>query len=674
MAPRGRTAIARAAAGSLGTRIFLLSGALITASVATAVVFTMLRAHQVAGEAVDRALDASQAAQESFEHEREQQLRLISRVVASDPSFVAYVAEADPASIRDLLEQRRQALGCDFVIVLDRQGRVLARTDRPGGAGADLSGHPLVAEALARGEAAEVWHEDERLATAVAVPLLSGQQVVEGILVAAFALDDRLAVLLKRATDAEVAFLSLENGVAHVAASTLESSGDALVGALASADGALARVAKGEGVARLEFRLGGRAWVARLEPLRDAGRSTVGVAAMLTPLDRHIGAFRSIAGALAVAGAFGVLGAFVLSYTLSRRVTRPIERLAEAAEAARAGEFAAVLPTEGTDEVGRLARAFRGLLGELREQCEMEEYLSRLSREMPEASVDETSGERAQPTLARGALLGGRFEVLEAVGAGGNGVVYRARDRAIRDVVALKVLDRQRLGDAEALERLKSELRMARRVTHRHVIRTHDFGELDGVAFISMEYVRGTTLRQLLRLGALPLAAAMRISRQLLAGLEAAHAMDVLHGDLKPENLLIEPNGNVKLADFGISRPLRRGPPRDEVTLAGTLHYLAPEQLMGREPDVRADLYAVGVLLFEMLTGRKPFAEATTEELTYHQLNLDPPGPRALRPEIPLALDEIVLACLARDPALRPPSATALRERLARTESWTAPA
>jgi serine/threonine protein kinase len=89
---------------------------------------------------------------------------------------------------------------------------------------------------------------------------------------------------------------------------------------------------------------------------------------------------------------------------------------------------------------------------------------------------------------------------------------------------------------------------------------------------------------------------------------------------------------------------------------------------------VRADLYAVGVLLFEMLTGRKPFAEATTEELTYHQLNLDPPGPRALRPEIPLALDEIVLACLARDPALRPPSATALRERLARTESWTAPA
>src|SRR6266545_3990018 len=136
MAPKNATKpTARGPAVSLGSRIFLLSGALIAASVSTAVVFTALRARQVADEAVLSALDASQSAQESFEWQREKQLRLISRMVASDPSFVAYVAEADPASIRDLLEQRRQALGCDFAIVLDRAGRVLARTDRPGGVG-----------------------------------------------------------------------------------------------------------------------------------------------------------------------------------------------------------------------------------------------------------------------------------------------------------------------------------------------------------------------------------------------------------------------------------------------------------------------------------------------------------------------------------------------------------
>jgi hypothetical protein len=140
---------------------------------------------------VERALDASQSAYESFEWLRAKQLRLISRIVANDPSFVAYVAEADPASIHDLLEQRRQALGCDFAIVLDRAGRVLARTDRPGGAGEDLARLPLVATAIERGEASDVWREGERLSSAVAVTLLSGQQVVEGVLVTGFALDPR---------------------------------------------------------------------------------------------------------------------------------------------------------------------------------------------------------------------------------------------------------------------------------------------------------------------------------------------------------------------------------------------------------------------------------------------------------------------------------------------------
>ena len=663
--------MSRGTAYSLGTRIFLLSGALIAASMATAVAITMLRARQVAGEAVTRALDASQAAREGFERQRERQLRLISRLVASDPSFVAYVAEADPASVRDLLEQRRQALGCDFALVLDRTGRVLARTDRPGGAGLDLSGRPLVTESLARGEAAEVWREDDRLATAVAVPLLSGQQVVEGVLVTAFALDDALAILLKRTADAEVAFLTLEGGTARVSASTLGTGGEALARALTAA-GAIARAGAGETVARLDLELEGHDWVVRLAPLSDAGGATVGIAAMLTPLDRHLAAYRSIAGALAVAGAIGVLGAFVLSYALSRRVTRPIERLAGAAEAARAGEFAAVLPAGGSDEVVRLARAFGGLLGELREQREMEEYLSRIARETPEPPSDDDGSCPAQ--LAPGATLGGRFEVLAVVGAGGTGAVYRARDRAIRDVVALKVLDRECVGDPEALERLKRELVLARRVTHRHVLRTHDFGELDGVAFISMEYVPGTTLRSLLAHGPLPLAAAMRVARQLLAGLEAAHAMGVLHGDLKPENVLVEPTGNIKLADFGIARRLRRGAPRGDQALAGTLHYMSPEQLEGREPDARADLYAAGVLLYEMLAGRRPFEARSTDELIYLQMNTDPPGPRSIRAELPPALDAIVLECLARDPERRPPSAAALRERLARPEARTAPA
>ena len=653
----------------LGIRIFLLSGTLIAASVAVAVGFTAIRARQVAEEGVRRALDASQAVQESFEAQRGQQLRLISRIVASDPSFVAYVAEADPVSIRDLLEQRRQALGCDFALVLDRTGRVLARTDRPG-TGQDLSGHALVQLAVERGEASEVWLEDGRLASAVATPLLSGMQVVEGVLVTGFALDDPLALLLKRAADADIAFLAFDGDATRVTASTLGASANELVQALDRSRSALARARAGDDVPRSDLRLDGRPWVARLIPQRDAAGVTVGAVAVLAPLDRYLTGFRSVAGALVLAGVIGVLGAFALSWAFSRRVTRPIERLAHAAEAARAGDYSVNVPTEGNDEVDRLGRAFRGLLGELREQRELEQYLSQLTRQIPDHAMEEPAAIDARPALARGARLGDRFEVLGVLGAGGFGVVYRARDRALQDVVALKVLRREQLGDAEALERLKSELRLARRVTHRHVLRTHDFGEVGEVAFISMEYVRGVTLRHLLEHGGpLPLAAVLRITRQLLGALEAAHGMGVLHGDIKPENMLLEPTGNLKLTDFGIARPLRFGRSSGDGRLAGTLHYLSPDQLQGREIDVRSDLYACGVVMFEMLTGRRPFVTSDAKELFYLQMNQDPPHPRSLRPEISATLDELVVACLARDPAARPASAVELGERLTGLES-----
>jgi serine/threonine-protein kinase len=190
------------------------------------------------------------------------------------------------------------------------------------------------------------------------------------------------------------------------------------------------------------------------------------------------------------------------------------------------------------------------------------------------------------------------------------------------------------------------------------------------VAFISMEYVRGATLRHLLEHGGpLPIGAALRITRQLLSGLDAAHAMGVLHGDLKPENLLLEPSGNVKLTDFGIARPLLRGlPPAEDAAFTGTPHYMAPEQLHGGETDKRSDLYACGVVMFEMLTGRRPFVAANATELFYLQMNQDPPSPRSLRPEIPEPLGAVVLECLAREPAQRPASAAELRERLGRLD------
>jgi eukaryotic-like serine/threonine-protein kinase len=274
--------------------------------------------------------------------------------------------------------------------------------------------------------------------------------------------------------------------------------------------------------------------------------------------------------------------------------------------------------------------------------------------------------------IGPGSLLGSRFEVLGVLGAGGMGVVYKARDRELDDLVALKMLRRDVAGDQVLVSRLKTELKLARRITHPNVLRTFDFGEVDGHAFISMELVRGITLRAMLEdagdSGRLPFAAAMRLARQLVGGLAAAHALEILHRDIKPENAILDPAGNLKLMDFGLARPVERrerGETR-EGWIVGTPHYIAPEQIEGREPDKRSDVYACGVVLFELFTGRLPFDGGTPMEVLSKHLREEPPRPASFWLEIPPALEALVLRCLAKDPERRPADAAALLAELER--------
>ena len=263
------------------------------------------------------------------------------------------------------------------------------------------------------------------------------------------------------------------------------------------------------------------------------------------------------------------------------------------------------------------------------------------------------------PTLSAiepGALMAHRFEILSVLGSGGMGVVYKARDRELDDLVALKVLRRDLWGDVSHLDRLKSELKLARKITHPNVLRTFDFGEIDGIPYISMEYVRGVTLRYLLdQTKRLPYSAGLRLAKQLCSGLGAAHAVGVMHRDIKPENLILEPTGNAKLMDFGIARPIERLTPGQTQAgfVVGTPQYLAPEQLQGGEVDARADIYSCGIVLYEIFTGKLPFEAQSAMDLMIKSLQSPPIAPRERWPEIPPKLDAILLRCLEKDPAAR---------------------
>lgn len=265
--------------------------------------------------------------------------------------------------------------------------------------------------------------------------------------------------------------------------------------------------------------------------------------------------------------------------------------------------------------------------------------------------------------LAPGDLFAGRYEVQALLGRGGMGAVHRVRDRKLDEIVALKLLT---LSTERAIERFQREVRLARRVTHPNVARTHDLGEHDGLHFLTMEYVPGVDLDRLLSTHErLPPERAAHIGAEIAAGLEAAHAAGVVHRDLKPANVLIGDDERVVLTDFGIARAIHLGARTSETGgLVGTPDYMAPEQVTGKPVDARCDLYALGLILFELLTGRLPFEAESPLAALVLRVQQPPVDPRQFAP-VPDPLAELILRCLERDVERRPASASEIRAALA---------
>jgi len=249
--------------------------------------------------------------------------------------------------------------------------------------------------------------------------------------------------------------------------------------------------------------------------------------------------------------------------------------------------------------------------------------------------------------------LAARYQVMGEVSRGGMGIVYKARDRETGELLALKVLKPEIAADQAVMERFKNELRLARKITHKNVCRIYDFHRTNGTAYISMEYVEGESLRAVLnRFGGLPLRKALELTRQIAAALREAHSQGIVHRDLKPENVMVDPAGNVKVMDFGIALSLAV-PSSHTGNIVGTPAYMAPEQAEGRRVDARADIYALGLLLYEMLTNHPAFSGDTPVAIALKQIREQPTPPRQLEPAVPAHVERAILRCLEKDPAAR---------------------
>jgi len=668
----------------LAGKIFLASALLVAVVLGVTFGVTSFQANRTADASIQRALAATRTAVEDFLAARTRTLGRASTVATDVPQYRERLLKRgkDRAEALDQANDVRDLIGGAWLLVTDNEGILIARTDYPEQYDRDLSSAPLVANALSGEASSGAWLDDVRnkLFIAVGMPLRASPEAApQGSLIATYEVNDSLAQAIHQATSSDVVFFALDTlNRPYVVASTLPR--EEITAALQQGmhPEELARDSAGEA---MTARSGGAHLIGLAGAIRSPAGDLRGGFVAFRSREAELAAFRTLQRTILGAILFGIVLALASAFVLARQIARPVQQLARATRRVQDGDYSVEIPVTSQDEIGVLSQAFRNLVEDLKEKAQLVDLLQAAgaSATQPlasaptairQAAADRPSLGSGGEALRPGSVFAGRYEVKEVLGAGGMGVVYRAFDRELGEPVAIKTLRPDTVADDPiALERFKQEIRLARKITHRNVVRTYDLGEVNGVYYLTMEFVEGTSLKALIQSrGRLPVPVTLTVGKQLSRALEVAHEQGVIHRDIKPQNIVVEPNGFLKVMDFGIAR-LANPPKEKGLTEAGmaigTPDYMSPEQLSGLELDPRSDLYSTGVVLFECLTGRLPFEADTPWSLIAKHIEEAPPDPRAVNRDVPEALAQVVLRAMAKDRAHRFQTAAELHDALA---------
>ncbi len=663
---------------SVTNKIFLSSALLVVAVLGVTLGVTSLEANRTADAAIHRGLVSTRHAVENFLAARTRTVGVVSAASGQIPQFRQRLfTSRSRAEILDQAQEYQGLIGAAWVLVTDKDGILLARTDYPEEYDRDLSRGALIATGLSGEQSHGAFIDDRdsaniRLFVAVATPLRDRPEAApQGVLVAAFGLDDSLATAIREATNSDVVFFAFPVDSAQppvVTGSTLPR--EDLVAALGPVRASALSAGADSGVA-MATAVGGEHLVGLAAPVRSAAGDPFGGFIAFRSRDAELAAFRTLQRTIVVALVLGVLLAFASAFLVARRIAGPVRQLALATRRVQDGDYEVDVRVESRDEIGVLSVAFQNLIADLKEKAALVEYMMQASGAGATQAIA-----MARPSIASGgdmlrpgSVFANRYEVKEILGAGGMGVVYRALDRELQEPVAIKTLKPEAMLNASALERFKQEIRLARKIAHRNVVRTYDLGELNGIYYLTMEYVEGTSLKSLIQnRGKLPLTVTLTVGKQLCRALEVAHQEGIIHRDIKPQNMVVEPSGFLKVMDFGIARLVN--PPKgkgltEAGTSIGTPDYMSPEQLSGAELDARSDLYSAGVVLFECVTGTLPFEADTTWALVAKHIEEPVPDPRTRNAEVPEPLARVILKAMAKEPEQRYRTAGELYDALA---------
>jgi serine/threonine-protein kinase len=662
----------------LTAKIFLASTLLVVAVLGITFGVTSIQANRTADASIHRALLATRRAVDDYLAARTRTLSRASTVATDVPQYrQRLLNQRDRAEALDQADDVRGLIGAAWVLVTNSDGILIARTDYREQYDRDLSVAPLVANALSGDQTSGAWLDDVRGAMYIAIgtPLRDRPTAAPlGALVASYQIDDSLAQAIKQTTNSDVVFFSLDTlNRPVVVGSTVPGQDVGQVLRSAVSAESLAADTGGAGVS-LAASMGGQHLIGLAGAVRSPGGDVRGGFVALRSREAELAAFNALRRTMVFAVALGIVLALIFAFVQARQISGPVRRLALATRAVQDGDYSVDIDVKSKDEIGVLSQAFKSLVEDLKEKAALVDYMmaaSGAAATQPIASVPTVVREAGGDQLRPGAVFAGRYEVKEILGAGGMGVVYRAFDRELQEPVAIKTLKPEAMaGGTVALDRFKQEIRLARRIAHRNVVRTYDLGEVNGMYYLTMEYVEGTSLKQLIvSRGRLPVAVTLTVGKQLCRALEVAHAEGIIHRDIKPQNIVVDPSGFLKVMDFGIAR--LANPPRGKgLTEAGisigTPDYMSPEQLSGDDLDQRSDLYSAGVVLFECVTGRVPFEADTTWALVAKHLEENPPDPRSFNADVPEGLAAIILKAMAKDRQRRFASASEMHDALAR--------
>ncbi|PYO88032.1 MAG: hypothetical protein DMD66_08555 [Gemmatimonadetes bacterium] len=652
----------------LTAKIFVASTLLVVAVLGITFGVTSVQANRTADASIHRALLSTRRAVDDYLTARTRTLGRATTVATDVPQYrQRLLNQRDRSEALDQADDIQGLVDAAWVLVTNSDGILIARTDYREQYDRDLSIAPLIANALSGDQTSGAWLDDVQgtMYMAIGTPLRDRPTAAPlGALVATYQIDDSL----------DVVFFALDTlGKPVVVGSTVPAQeiGPALQSSVQAA--ALAADTGGEGMA-LAAALGKQHMIGLAGAIRSPSGDVRGGFVALRSRESELAAFNALRRTMLWAVGLGVVLALIFAFVQARQIAGPVRRLAIATRKVQDGDYSVDVAVQSRDEIGILSQAFKSLVEDLKEKAALVEYMMQASGSAATQPITST------PTAVRavdggqlrpGATFAGRYEVKEMLGAGGMGVVYRAFDRELQEPVAIKTLKPEAMaGGSVALDRFKQEIRLARKIAHRNVVRTYDLGEQHGMYYLTMEYVEGTSLKQLIvSRGKLPVAVTLTVGKQLCRALEVAHAEGVIHRDIKPQNIVVEPSGFLKVMDFGIARlanpPQGKGLTEAGVSI-GTPDYMSPEQLSGAELDPRSDLYAAGVVLFECITGRVPFEAETTWALVAKHLEEEPPDPRKFNPDVPGPLAAVILKAMAKQPDDRYATASDMHDALAR--------